>query len=144
MQKSLQFRGRSMFQPFGNRRTPSLNRHTFSILDGMREQMIFAAKLQKNSDTSKCLLYFSYFCLPHRLGAGRMCNTKNSKIMINDLLESTAVRRARRNKDIKMFFEYLTITRHISFMDAYEVIGYHFYLSAEQIRQIIAGRCQKW
>lgn len=64
--------------------------------------------------------------------------------MINDLLESTAVRRARRNNDIKMFFEYLTITRHISFMDAYEVIGYHFYLSAEQIRQIIAGRCQKW
>lgn len=58
--------------------------------------------------------------------------------MINDLLESTAERRARRNKDIKMFFEYLTITRHISFMDAYEVIGYHFYLSAVEIRRILA------
>lgn len=58
--------------------------------------------------------------------------------MINDLLESTAVRRARRNKDIKMFFEYLTITRHISFMDAYEVVGYHFYLSAVEIRRILA------
>ena len=64
--------------------------------------------------------------------------------MINDLYESTAERRARRNKDIKLFFQYLVVNRHMSCMDAYEVVGYHFYISAEQIRQIIAGRCQKW
>ena len=64
--------------------------------------------------------------------------------MINDLYESTAERRVRRNKDIKLFFQYLVVNRHMSCMDAYEVVGYHFYLSAEQIRQIIAGRCQKW
>ena len=64
--------------------------------------------------------------------------------MIQDFLESTAERRARSNQDIKTMFEYLTINRHMSFMAAYEVVGYHFYLSAEQIRQTIAGRCQKW
>ena len=57
------------------------------------------------------------------------------------LLESTAERRARRNNDIKHLFQHLTINEGMSFMDAYEAVGYHFYLSSEQIRQIIAGRC---
>ena len=59
--------------------------------------------------------------------------------MINDFLESTAKRRARRNSDIKMFFQYLVIERHMSCMDAYEVVGYHFYLSAAEIRRILAS-----
>ena len=56
-------------------------------------------------------------------------------------LESTAERRARRNNDIKTLFFQLTIEEGFSFMDAYEAVGYPFYLSSEQIRQIIAGRC---
>ena len=56
-------------------------------------------------------------------------------------LESTAERRARRNNDIKTLFFHLTIEEGFSFMEAYEAVGYVFYLSAEQIRQIIAGRC---
>ena len=51
------------------------------------------------------------------------------------LLESTAERRARRNRDIKALFLHLTVEEGFSFMDAYEAVGYHFYLSAEQIRQ---------
>jgi hypothetical protein len=60
--------------------------------------------------------------------------------MNNYQLESTAERKARRNKDIKTMFQYLTIQQNMPFMEAYEVVGYHFYLSSEQIRQIIAGR----
>lgn len=56
-------------------------------------------------------------------------------------LESTAERRARRNRDIKNLFQHLTIDEEMSFMEAYEAVGYVFYLSAEQIRQIIARRC---
>lgn len=56
-------------------------------------------------------------------------------------LESTAERRARRNSDIKTLFQQLTIEEGMSFMEAYEAVGYRFYLSAEQIRQIIARRC---
>lgn len=56
-------------------------------------------------------------------------------------LESTAERRVRRNNDIKTLFYKLTIEEGMSFMDTYEAVGYHFYLSSEQIRQIIAGRC---
>ena len=59
-------------------------------------------------------------------------------------LESTAERRARRNNDIKQLFQHLTIEEGVSFMEAYEAVGYVFYLSAEQIRQIIARRHQKW
>ena len=59
-------------------------------------------------------------------------------------LESTAERRARRNNDIKNLFYQLTIEEGMSFMEAYEAVGYAFYLSSEQIRQIIAGRCKKW
>jgi hypothetical protein len=60
--------------------------------------------------------------------------------MNNYQLESTAERKARRNKDIKTMFQHLTIQQNMPFMQAYEVVGYHFYLSSEQIRQIIAGR----
>lgn len=60
-------------------------------------------------------------------------------IHINDLLESTAERRARRNKDIKTWFQHLTVDRHMSYMDAYEVVGYQFYVSAVEIRRIIAS-----
>jgi hypothetical protein len=60
--------------------------------------------------------------------------------MKNYELESTAERKARRNKDIKTMFQHLTIQQNMPFMQAYEVVGYHFYLSSEQIRQIIAGR----
>ena len=60
--------------------------------------------------------------------------------MNNYQLESTAERKARRNKDIKTMFQQLTIQQNMPFMEAYEVVGYHFYLSSEQIRQIIAGR----
>jgi len=56
------------------------------------------------------------------------------------LLESTPERRARRNRDIKALFLHLTAEEGFSFMDAYEAVGYHFYLSAEQTRQIIARR----
>ncbi len=55
-------------------------------------------------------------------------------------IESTAERRARRNNDIKTLFQSLTIEEGMPFMEAYEAVGYQFYLSAEQIRQIIARR----
>ena len=60
--------------------------------------------------------------------------------MNNYQLESTAERKARRNNDIKTMFQQLTIQQNMPFMEAYEVVGFHFYLSSEQIRQIIAGR----
>ena len=60
--------------------------------------------------------------------------------MKNYQLESTAERKARRNKDIKTMFQYLTIQQNMPFMEAYEVVGYHFYLSAGQVRDILAGR----
>ena len=56
------------------------------------------------------------------------------------LLESTAERRARRNRDIKALFLHLTAEEGFSFMDAYEAVGYQFYLSAGQIRDILARR----
>ena len=58
-------------------------------------------------------------------------------------LESTAERRARRNNDIKNLFYKLTVEENFSFMDAYEAVGYVFYLSAGQIRDILAHRKQK-
>jgi len=64
--------------------------------------------------------------------------------MFTYILESTAERRMRRNNDIKTLFQQLTIRENMSFMEAYEAVGYVFYLSAEQIRQIIAGRKKKW
>ena len=58
-------------------------------------------------------------------------------------LESTAERRARKKRDIKALFLHLTIEENMSFMDAYEAVGYQFYLTASQIRDILAGRREK-
>jgi hypothetical protein len=57
--------------------------------------------------------------------------------MNNYQLESTAERKARRNKDIKTMFQHLTIQDNMPFMVAYEVVGYHFYESADHIRRIL-------
>ncbi|MEE0951316.1 MAG: hypothetical protein U0L62_03785 [Paludibacteraceae bacterium] len=57
--------------------------------------------------------------------------------MNNYQLESTAERKARRNKDIKTMFQHLTIQDNMPFMEAYEVVGYHFYESADHIRRIL-------
>ena len=63
--------------------------------------------------------------------------------MTNYFLESTAERRARRDNDIKALFQQLTIQANLPFMEAYEALGYQFYLSAGQIRDILAHRKQK-
>ena len=52
-------------------------------------------------------------------------------------LESVAERRARRERDIKTLFQYLTIQEHMPFMEAYEAVGYQFYASADHIRKIL-------
>ena len=57
---------------------------------------------------------------------------------INDYLESSQERKNRRNKDIKNLFQHLVVNQRLTCMDAYEVVGYHFYLSAMEIRRIIA------
>ena len=62
---------------------------------------------------------------------------------INDYLESAQERRNRRNKDIKNLFQQLVIDQNMPCMDAYEVVGYHFYLSAMEIRRIIALQNKK-
>jgi len=54
-------------------------------------------------------------------------------------LESTAERRARRNNDIKTLFMQLTIEEGMSFMEAYEAVGYVFYEQADTIRKILAS-----
>ena len=59
------------------------------------------------------------------------------------LLESVEERRARKVRDIKTLFQSLTIQEGMSFMEAYEAVGFHFYLSAGQIRDILTGRKQK-
>ncbi|MBQ2067859.1 MAG: hypothetical protein IJV61_02650 [Paludibacteraceae bacterium] len=63
--------------------------------------------------------------------------------MIHYELESTAERRARRDNNIKQLFYQLTIEENMSFMQAYEAVGYVFYLSGGQIRDILAQRKQK-
>ena len=63
--------------------------------------------------------------------------------MTNYFLESTAERRARRDNDIKALFQQLTIQENLPFMEAYEAVEYQFYLSAGQIRDILAHRKQK-
>lgn len=57
---------------------------------------------------------------------------------MNYIIESTAERRARRNNDIKKLFQQLTIEENMSFMEAYEAIGYVFYISAAEVRRILA------
>lgn len=54
-------------------------------------------------------------------------------------LGSTAERRSRRNNDIKKLFMQLTIQEGMSFMEAYEAIGYVFYEQADTIRKILAS-----
>lgn len=59
-------------------------------------------------------------------------------MQIQDYLESTEERKARKYRDVKAMFQVLTIKEGLSFMDAYEVVGWHFYLSAMEIRRILA------
>ena len=56
---------------------------------------------------------------------------------INDYYESSEERRNRRNRNIKAMYQRLTIDKKMPCMDAYEVTGYYFYLSAEIIRRIL-------
>ena len=58
-------------------------------------------------------------------------------------LESVEERRARKERDIKTLFHSLTIQEGLPFMEAYEAVGYHFYLTAGQIRAIVTNRKQK-
>ena len=58
-------------------------------------------------------------------------------------LESVEERRARKVRDIKTLFQSLTLQEGMSFMEAYEAVGFHFYLSAGQVRDILTGRKQK-
>ena len=53
--------------------------------------------------------------------------------------EEQAQRRARKVADIKEMFQRLT-NEGMSYMKAYQQVGYHFYLSETEIRHIIAGR----
>ena len=53
------------------------------------------------------------------------------------LIESVAERRARKERDIKALFQYLTIEECMPFMEAYEAVGYQFYTSADHIRKIL-------
>ena len=62
---------------------------------------------------------------------------------MNYILESAAERKARRYRDIKQLFQQLTIEENMPFMEAYEAVGYYFYLSAGQIRDILTQRKQK-
>lgn len=55
------------------------------------------------------------------------------------ILESPAERRARKNKDIKILFQHLTIDEDLTFMEAYEAVGYVFYEQADTIRKILAS-----
>ena len=52
-------------------------------------------------------------------------------------MESTVERRSRRNRDIKALFQHLVVEEGFSFMDAYEIVGYEFYESADNIRKIL-------
>ena len=73
---------------------------------------------------------------------GRYCpkHNQNTTIMNNSsYLESPEERRARRNQNIKKMFQSLTIQKGLPCMDAYEITGYYFYLSAMDIRRIIAS-----
>ena len=58
---------------------------------------------------------------------------------INDYLESAQERRNRRNKDIKTLFQQLTVIDQMPCMEAYEAVGYQFYISACEIRRILAS-----
>ena len=53
--------------------------------------------------------------------------------------EEQAQRRARKVNDIKTMY-WTLIRQGMPNMKAYEQVGYHFYMSATEIRHIIAGR----
>ena len=63
--------------------------------------------------------------------------------MIYYELESSEERKARRNKSIKALFQQLVIKENMSYMEAYEAVGYQFYLSAVQIRAVLSGLNKK-
>jgi len=48
----------------------------------------------------------------------------------------------RRNNDIKTLFQQLTIRENMSFMEAYEAVGYVFYLSADHVQKILRTHYQ--
>ena len=52
-------------------------------------------------------------------------------------LESAEERRARRENDIKTMFQQLTIAEGLPFMEAYEAVGYHFYISSDHVQKIL-------
>lgn len=80
-----------------------------------------------------------YFC-----SYGDIAGTiKNTSIMIYYELESSEERKARRNKGIKTLFQQLVIAEGMPCMEAYEAVGYQFYLSAVQIRAILSGMNKK-
>ena len=53
--------------------------------------------------------------------------------------ESPAERKARRNRNIKSLYQQLTIEENMPCMEAYEAVGYCFYVSACEIRRILAS-----
>lgn len=67
----------------------------------------------------------------------------NTIIMIYYELESSEERKARRNKGIKTLFQQLVIAEGMPCMEAYEAVGYQFYLSAVQIRAILSSMNKK-
>ena len=62
--------------------------------------------------------------------------------MFTYILESTTERRTRRDNDIKTLFHQLTIRENLSFMEAYEAVGYVFYLSADHVQKILRTHYQ--
>ena len=54
--------------------------------------------------------------------------------------EDQAERRLRKVNAIKAMFYQLTQHGGMPNMEAYEQVGYHFYISATEVRHIIAGR----
>ena len=67
----------------------------------------------------------------------------SKKKEVINYLESTAERRARRNRNIKALFLHLTVEEGFSFMDAYEIVGYEFYESATTIRRLLSSMNKK-
>ena len=59
--------------------------------------------------------------------------------MIDYQHESSEERKTRRNKAIKALFQHLVINESMPCMEAYEAVGYQFYLSACEIRRILAS-----
>ena len=51
--------------------------------------------------------------------------------------DERALRLAKRNALIKQIFTELTIRENMSFMEAYEAVGYVFYLSADHVQKIL-------